>query len=546
MDVLAGNRFRTLVRALSFGWLSPSMDGASLESANSQRRLFISLIGLTLVLGAGLRVHHFCLNRNLYNDELYVAKNIRDVSAWDLNKPLWNDQRAPIGFLLAVKFSWEWIASNDYGLRLFSQVCGLVALLAFYPCARRYLSPGASLLALALFALCDPLIFYSTELKPYGVEAMASVLVLWALAPLGTQPLTWRRAVALGSLGSVLIFFSFSTVVVLAISGLVLAGMLLVSRRWAELPKAALIGAFWIAGIVALYFVQFRNYGDSEALKAFWGMFGDYAPQPLRLGSTLDWLAGRLGQLAGFCVGYPTSLLAGFACVLGVASLLRGHRYHLALLIGPIGMAVVLALIRFYPFSGRLMIYLIPAAIILIAAGARSLAHGNSSTRAVAVLATLFLIVPSAWTCSRNIKLKAEPHTIVYPGYAQARIKPAMTFIRDHWQPGDVLYCVGESNLWLEHYAAEFPFEAKSIVSTLPVYEDFFDLTWGRRKQHLDQTVTGKPRVWFLFAQSVSFVIKETEFYPQNLDKMGRPLLRYQPPNSVAGHAHLYDLSAAR
>ena|SRR5205823_3801628 len=98
-------------------------------------------------------------NRSLWLDEFYIALNIVQRSFSQLLQPLDFHQAAPIGFLLIEKAAVQPFGNTEYALRLFPLFSGIVALLFLYKLASWYLAPRATLIALGLFSIADPLIY---------------------------------------------------------------------------------------------------------------------------------------------------------------------------------------------------------------------------------------------------------------------------------------------------------------------------------------------------------------------------------------------------
>lgn len=518
--------------------------GSAAEPADSAaaRRRFVTLLTIILCLGAANRIIHFAQARVLYNDELYLAESIRKFSFTELAGPLLHDQRAPIAFLFATKACWLTIGHNDLALRFVPLLGGLLGLFFFYPAARVFLSRPAALVALALFAGTEPLTFYSAELKPYAWDAMATIVVLWVVGPLASRSMTWKYALGGGIAGMVLPFWSFASVFTLASLGLVLAGLLVIQRRWKELPMAAAMGALWVAGIAALQYFQVRHY-PKDISSWLWSWGYEFGRFPLFGYHSRAWFEEHLNQLVSHAVGLKVSTLAILAAVLGAIAMLRTKRYHFALLTAPIVTGLVLSHLMFYPFSGRLLLYLYPVVMIMIAfAVGRLLEAESAEARRWAIGAIALLLAPMVSAGIKNARDTRERQSVAYTNYSQAHIKYAMRFIKANWQPGDVLYLHGDSGKWVEHYAEQYGFEPSKAIHGVP--SAFWHRAWEPCADHLAKTVKGKPRVWLLITQQGGLAINETMMYRYYLDKMGTLLLAYDPGYAESGHAYLYDLSA--
>jgi uncharacterized membrane protein len=135
-----------------------------------------------IILGILFRFRQYQFDRSLLLDESFLALNIIRRSPAQLLSPLDNSWCAlPIGFLWLPKVAVHWLGSSEMVLRLAPFLAGIASIFLFAMVARKFLSPGASLIAVALFSICNPLIYYSSEAKQYSTDA-AIVLFLYLLA----------------------------------------------------------------------------------------------------------------------------------------------------------------------------------------------------------------------------------------------------------------------------------------------------------------------------------------------------------------------------
>ncbi len=146
-----------------------------------------------------------------------------------LLKPLNRDQVAPVGFLWLEKLSVHFLGNSEMALRLVPIVCGIGSLFLFLAVAWRFLGARAVAIAVGLFAISTPLIYYVSEVKQYSSDiAVALVLYLVADAPVGAN-LGRASAILAALVGSLAIWFSFPAAFVLG--GIGLAAILVAARQ---------------------------------------------------------------------------------------------------------------------------------------------------------------------------------------------------------------------------------------------------------------------------------------------------------------------------
>ena len=120
-------------------------------------------------IGIALRVLRYLQNTSLWFDESVYAVDIINRSITDFIHQS-NDflQVQALGFYIFEKFAVNMFGNSEYALRLLPLLFGIASLFLFHKVAKEILNSNAVPVALALFAILDPLIYYSTDLKPYS------------------------------------------------------------------------------------------------------------------------------------------------------------------------------------------------------------------------------------------------------------------------------------------------------------------------------------------------------------------------------------------
>jgi len=147
-------------------------------NSKADSRMVIILIIIACLVGFFLRTYFYIINRSLWLDEAMLALNIVNRSFLDLLKPLDLDQAAPVGFLLLQKVAICLLGVRDYVLRIVPMLSGLLSIPLMYAVTSQY-RQSCVFFSLALFALSPKLIYYSSELKQYSTDVLASLLLLF-------------------------------------------------------------------------------------------------------------------------------------------------------------------------------------------------------------------------------------------------------------------------------------------------------------------------------------------------------------------------------
>lgn len=487
--------------------------------------------------GAVLRIARYAADRSLWGDEGALALNIIGKSPGELLGTLDFLQGAPTGFLLAEKLASE-ISPEELGLRAFPLLCGLASLALFMALVRRVLRPPAAAVALALFALSEPLVYFSSEVKQYETDVAVAVGLAFAAVAVDWSRLTLVRGAAVAAIGAVAAWFSHASLLVLAA---VAAALLLdaVLRRDRRAIRAVLgVTAAWGgSGLVAL--VVNRQNTQAVASAAL-GYESSASSRLDALGDAWDTFSAVVG------VANTATALAAVAALAGLTVLWPRSRGAALVLLAPPVVAVVVSLLGLYPSAPRFYLFLAPFLIALLAEGAWAVV---SAVRRVVPLAGeaalgLLLLYPAAVAVD-NL---ARP-----PGHEEVR--SVLEFVDDGWRAGDALFVWYQTQYPLRYYAAcetcgtvgpelasvlrpADPFDGPgdSAVETSP--PSFYVGKQSHRIADVAASLAplaGKPRVWLVFSSTW-----DDAFVRQTLDCLGLRLAERNAPKAVA---YLYDLS---
>ena len=178
---------------------------------------------VAVAVGCLLRIAQYVLNRSLWMDESYLSLNILHRSFAGLWRALDYHQGAPIGFLLLEKSAVRLWGGSEYALRLFPLLAGIASVFLFYQLANKVLVARAVPVAVGLFAISPSLVYYSSEVKQYSGDTAIAILLYW-LTVEGSKSewKFWRSALAAVA-GAIAIWFSHSSVFVLAGVGTTIA-----------------------------------------------------------------------------------------------------------------------------------------------------------------------------------------------------------------------------------------------------------------------------------------------------------------------------------
>ena len=365
------------------------------------RRLSTVIASFLILLGAALRLGGFAANRALWVDEVSVALNIRLRGFQGLLRPLDYEQTMPIALLMGIKAIVSGLGFSERALRLLPLIAGCLLVVALWITFERFLGRSIALIGLGLTALWRPLIYYSSELKQYGCDALITVITLWfALRVIdrGDRP-CWPGLIVWGA---VAILFSQPAVFVLAAvgAGAVLDRRVVESKQWRVYCGAA--AACWLAEFAALFWISYRHTAGSAFMRSFWASsFLDPGPGFRERLVVALWTMLGTGSFT-----YLRSVVLAMLALVGLYGIWRSRGIQgLVIAAGPFGLLLGAAALKQYPVSERLILFAAPLLFWIYASGVTTiaaLAPVKFRTGAIAALA-LAMLGPMAVTSIRYV-----------------------------------------------------------------------------------------------------------------------------------------------
>lgn len=481
-------------------------------------------IGLSLVLaGFILRLRQYLVNRSLWLDEAMLADNIVSRTFGRLTEWLDYDQQAPIGFLWLQKLSVTIFGNNEYALRLIPFAAGCLALVLMFVLSRR-LSAFSGNTALALFAVSSAFVSYTSEAKQYIVDVTVAIGLLTAYLHYderGWKPPDYFWS---GVIGAAAVWFSHPAIFSLAGIGLLL--FIKAIRQRSALGWTLLTGGLWLASFAAFYIFFLRRSVTADVLLDYWGS----AFLPLSSDAP-NWLAGVFNGFFVFSAGLETPLLLnGILALAGLAALARKRTSLAAALTLPCLLALLASAFHAYPFTGRMILFLAPALILLLAEGVETLSTIFSRPRWLAW--TIRLILAAS--------LLFGPLTLAYENFTTPKlrehIRPTMEYLRNHLKEDDLVYVYYWAEPAVRYYAPKYGFTMDDFI----IGADHHDQPELYRPD-LDR-LRGHKRVWVLFSHVYERGnFNERDYILDYLNSTGKLEREFRVPGTSV-YLYLYDL----
>jgi len=543
------------------------------------------LAWLIIGFGAALRAVQYFSNSAMYVDEGALALNVINRGLAGLVRPLQFNQAAPPGFLALEKVAVAALGTGEYALRLFPFLFSLCAIALFYETARRVLKLWAVPVALLFFAVSEQLIYFSAQVKQYSGDVALTLLIVLIGLHIESKELTARRIALLALTGGVVVWISHPSVFTLAGVGTTLALAALRKKQWLRLGKIASCGAFWLASFAVFYAVSLRQLSANQRLDVSWMNKGTFMPLPPTSWSDVGWFFKAFFGMFSNPADLPFPIAAGLVFAAGCAGLFLKRKTHLLMLASPLLFTLLASGLHKYPFGRRLLLFAVPLLLIILVSGIEFIverARPFASIVGFAIVEVLlFQIAPGVFavpsfkrpvlfiaisvvmaavfvlfhrTRKSALYACALGAVIVFclllqPVGGATRsalnppvredVRPVLEYVKDHRQPGDLIYVYHHHRASFLYYAPRYGFTQDDYV----LGEDERYL-WDNGenqayKRDLDE-LRGR-RVWFVF----SFVrtiagVNEEDYMTRYLSPNGS---RLDGIKHAGASAYLYDLA---
>ena len=502
------------------------------SSFSNRSKTFLSwegiLAGALLGVGALLRLRQYLTGRSLWADEAMLALNIVNRNFVGMFQPLDYDQGSPIGFLLVEKLFNSILGKNEFALRLFPLLVGLLSLWLFYLLLKQITRGVGLLTALALFAFNPRLIYYSSEVKQYILDVAVTIWLLLIAAPvLRTSPRK-RDFVWLALAGLIALWFSHPAIFVLAGIGLTLTIVYLRRSDYSNLWLVISVGILWILEIALLYSLILKDLSQNAYMREYWQ--GAFLPMPPW--SDPGWFLKAIDQNIGVQFGIPYGVFVVFLVMLiGWVVLLYQNQSYAITFACILLITLTASALGLYPVFERMILFLLPVGLVLIGKAVQALYGRVQRFRLLSELSVLFLAGYLLYG-----PLVTSVQNFIEPKYFE-HIRPTMATLRDSWKDGDELFV---SNGALPAFRFYAPFYGLENVS----YE------FGKMEDYKNpqsilnglDSLKGTSRVWVLF----SHVYEKGDFNEKDsvlndLDQLGERKREFRVPGTSV-FLYLYDL----
>ncbi len=358
-------------------------------------------IWLLVLIGIGGRFLQFWRNDSLMLDECALCLNLGSRDLAGFTRTLGYDQAAPLGFLVLQKALVASAGMNDVTTRIVPFIFGLLTIVLVVLLSRRVFndeeSPLAIILAIGLISLNRSVIGYGAIAKQYSVECSITLLLLLALAECigadgDSSGSTLTRTLLI--LSPALMWLSYGAAFIVGGIAAALLGRALVMRRREAWNLAVSYGVSAVLMLMSFYLLSMRPASANRTLAAEWT--NSYMPLwPLE--AAVSWLYYNFAIVGEMLVHKRLELIFPLALIaVAIHAVYSRSWFWIAGLVS-ILLILVASAFHYYPFGGRLLLFLIPV-FCMILAEAVKLVERRFQLAAALITATVLIAALSAFS----------------------------------------------------------------------------------------------------------------------------------------------------
>jgi hypothetical protein len=377
--------------------------------------------------------------RSLWLDEAMLARNIVDRSLLNLIfTPLDYNQGAPILFLFIEKMSTFILGQNDFALRIFPFICGVLIVPLTIYIAMKLFGKVAGGVAGFLVAFNSTLIFYSDEVKQYSSDAFVALVVTFFFFKWFNEKLTrshFWKILLLGIITSILshpsLFIFGGLVFVLWVKTYFQSRK---EDQRQDFYRLTGIIFLWILFYGILYVVTLRNLSSNDHLVNYW--VDGFMPIPPW--SNLQWFRNLPLKFTSPLLHdqNESQIIFLFLIPLGFIFTFRKQKFAAFGIITVCAGLLTASALRLYPIDGRLLIFSIPLTILLISGGGQAIFTLLKNHRILSWTITCCVCLFASYGTINNMTYFVEYPEIRY----KEEVKPLMDILEQERAENEALY----------------------------------------------------------------------------------------------------------
>lgn len=407
------------------------------------------LLSLAILLGILLRLKGLLMNPSMWHDECALGWNIKFKKYSDFFGILRFMQMAPPFFMITTKLITKTFGFSDISLRILPFLAGVASIIAFYFLAAKILNNKSVILwAVFLFAINQQLINYSFEFKPYSFDVFFTIILLLFFINLDINKLNIKKAALYGILLSIITWFSFTSVFIIAGGCIYMLFKILKNKDKNRLFSfVLLLFPLIISSLIYLKIYLINNYTGTHMVNYWQNSFLNTNP--------LFFFALFIKNIKFFFFPMPFVLFPLILLVWGIITFYKEKSFFVSIFILSFVLLMAASFLHFYPFDGRLVLFLTPMILLLVIKPLDVISLDKKIKSFIILFLTFFAFYPqiicaNSYICSKNLSKGEFPHEM-------------MQFMMKKIKKNDIIFVNNASNVEFAYYSSFYNIENRWI-----------------------------------------------------------------------------------
>lgn len=440
--------------------------------------IFIVIMMFIFVIALVLRTVVFLDNRPLWHDEAPVALTVMNNGFLSIFGNIIDNQKAPPAFWIITKFFAQFANYNELSLRFFPFVCSIISVFVFYIFSKSFLdNKFALILANFLFAINQKLLYFSQELKQYSCDVLFFCISVMFFSKMLKVKLDRKNLIICVAISMFLLFFSLPCF--FTIAAFFLYKIFLLDKKEIK---------YYMALCIILIFFSLIYY------KIFF--FKAYTEEMLYLSEYWEEGFININNIADISKSlflyffYPNA-----AYIFGALLFLSGCYYLFSekpikisskVMLFSLLFIIAASILRLYPLYGRVAVYLIPAAVIIMVKPLD--VSIVKSKRFLISFSLLLLTIPMYLHSDYYTNFFKKDIFTSYDG------KETLMYIKNNYGGNEKVLINKGSSLMFEYYAKQLNFNISNI--------EIFDYSKRDEKEFFDylNSMSKNKTFWIYYA----------------------------------------------
>lgn len=301
-------------------------------------------------IGIALRVFAYLKNPSFWFDESALAYNVLVLKYNKLFGALHLQQVAPPMFLVITKWLVSIFGKSEMVFRFIPFLFSCLSFIPFYLVSNEIFTRQSAInFAMILFAINPRLIYYGTEFKPFILDVFFSILLFYFFIKIDLKRFSWRKLLACGLIFASSVWFSFTSIIVVAVG---LLTLLISQKEWKK--WLILFAPVFLNGLVFFaYYLKLLGFYGRFMQVFFVSEFKHFnVPVSYFFGTEFSVLA----------------LVISLSLIIGILYfLMEKKKFEIAFMMWTFVLTIVLSLLHIYPAYQRFALFLLPYTILLLA-----------------------------------------------------------------------------------------------------------------------------------------------------------------------------------